>query len=39
MAEAMRFVAMSSAPNFVSDDMAEGYQAMAERREVRFEGK
>jgi enoyl-CoA hydratase len=39
MAEAMQFVAMSSAPNFVSDDMAEGYQAMAERREVRFEGK
>jgi enoyl-CoA hydratase len=39
MAEAMRFVAMSSAPNFVSEDMAEGYQAMAERREVRFEGK
>jgi len=39
MAEAMQFVAMSSAPNFVSDDMAEGYQAMAERREVRFKGK
>jgi enoyl-CoA hydratase len=39
LAEAMRFVAMSSAPNFVSDDMTEGYQAMAERRKVRFEGK
>ncbi len=39
LAEAMQFVAMSSAPNFVSDDMAEGYRAMAERRDVKFEGK
>jgi len=39
LAEAMRFVAMSSAPNFVSDDMTEGYRAMAERRKVQFEGK
>ena len=39
MAEATRFVAASSAPNFVSDDMAEGYRAMAEKRPVNFEGK
>jgi len=39
LAEASRFVAMSSAPNFVSDDMAEGYQAKAERRPARFDGK
>jgi enoyl-CoA hydratase/carnithine racemase len=39
LAEATRFVAASSAPNFVSEDMAEGYQATAERRPVRFEGK
>jgi enoyl-CoA hydratase/carnithine racemase len=39
LAEAMRFVAASSAPNFVSDDMAEGYRAGAERRPPSFEGK
>jgi enoyl-CoA hydratase/carnithine racemase len=39
LAEATRFVAASSAPNFVSDDMAEGYRAKAERRETHFEGK
>jgi enoyl-CoA hydratase/carnithine racemase len=39
LAEATRFVAASSAPNFVAEDMTEGYQAMAERRPARFEGK
>ena len=39
LSEAMQFVAMSSAPNFVSDDMAEGYKAVAERRPGNFEGK
>jgi enoyl-CoA hydratase/carnithine racemase len=39
LAEALRFVAASSAPNFVSDDMAEGYRAGAERRPPSFEGK
>jgi len=39
LAEATRFVAASSAPNFVAEDMAEGYQAQAERRPARFEGK
>jgi enoyl-CoA hydratase len=39
LAEAMQFVAMSSAPNFVSEDMAEGYRATAEKRPVNFEGK
>lgn len=39
MAEAMRFVAASSAPNFTSDDMTEGYKAKAEKRPVQFEGK
>ncbi len=39
LTEAMRFVAASSAPNFVSDDMTEGYQATAEKRPARFEGK
>lgn len=39
LAEASRFVAMSSAPNFVSDDMAEGYQAKAEKRPAHFDGK
>ena len=28
-----------AAPNFVSDDMTEGYQATAEKRPARFEGK
>ena len=39
LAEAMRFVAASSAFQFVSDDMAEGYRAKAEKRAVDFEGK
>ncbi len=39
LAEASRFVAMSSAPNFVSDDMAEGYEAKAQRRPAQFDGK
>jgi enoyl-CoA hydratase/carnithine racemase len=39
LAEALRFVAASSAPQFVSDDMAEGYRAKGEKRPVEFEGK
>jgi enoyl-CoA hydratase len=39
LAEAMRFEAASSAPNFTSDDMTEGYRAKAEKRPVEFEGK
>ncbi len=39
LSEASQFVAMSSAPNFVSDDMAEGYRAKAEKRAARFDGK
>ena len=39
MSEAMRFVAASSAVQFVSDDMAEGYKATAEKRATEFDGK
>jgi enoyl-CoA hydratase/carnithine racemase len=39
LAEAMRFEAASASPNFVSDDMALGYKAMAEKSEPDFEGK
>jgi enoyl-CoA hydratase/carnithine racemase len=39
LAEAMRFEAASASPNFVSDDMALGYKAMAEKRDPDFEGK
>jgi enoyl-CoA hydratase/carnithine racemase len=39
LAEAMRFEAVSASGCFVSDDMAEGYRAMAEKRDVAFEGK
>src|SRR5262245_51012978 len=39
LAEALRFEAASAAPLFVSDDMAQGYQAMAEKRDAHFEGK
>ena len=39
LAEALRFEAASASPLFVSDDMAEGYQAMASKRDAKFEGK
>jgi enoyl-CoA hydratase/carnithine racemase len=39
LAEALRFEAASAAPLFVSDDMAQGYKAMAEKRDADFEGK
>ncbi|MGH9014790.1 MAG: enoyl-CoA hydratase/isomerase family protein [Acidimicrobiia bacterium] len=39
LAEAMRFEAASASGCFVSDDMTEGYRAMAEKRDVAFEGK
>jgi enoyl-CoA hydratase/carnithine racemase len=39
LAEALRFEAASAAPMFVSDDMAQGYQAMAGKRDPHFEGK
>ena len=39
MAEAMRFEAASASPLFVSDDMAEGYEAMAAKKPPSFEGK
>jgi enoyl-CoA hydratase/carnithine racemase len=39
LAEALRFEAASAAPMFVSDDMAQGYKAMAEKRDADFEGK
>jgi enoyl-CoA hydratase/carnithine racemase len=39
LAEALRFEAASAAPLFVSDDMAQGYKAMAEKRDTDFEGK
>jgi len=39
LAEALRFEAASASPIFVSDDMALGYQAMAEKRAADFEGK
>jgi enoyl-CoA hydratase/carnithine racemase len=39
LAEALRFEAASAAPLFTSDDMARGYQAMAEKRTPEFEGK
>jgi enoyl-CoA hydratase/carnithine racemase len=39
MAESMRFVAASSAVQFVSDDMTTGYRAKAEKRPAEFEGK
>lgn len=39
LAEALRFEAASAAPCFVSDDMAAGYKAMAEKRDADFEGK
>jgi enoyl-CoA hydratase/carnithine racemase len=39
MAEALRFQAASASQCFVSDDMAQGYRAMAARQEPDFEGK
>jgi enoyl-CoA hydratase len=39
LAEALRFEAASASGCFVSDDMTEGYRAMAEKREVDFEGR
>jgi enoyl-CoA hydratase/carnithine racemase len=39
LAEALRFEAASASPLFVSDDMARGYAAMAEKRDAEFEGK
>jgi enoyl-CoA hydratase/carnithine racemase len=39
LAEALRFEAASASPLFVSDDMAEGYQAMASKADAKFEGK
>lgn len=39
LTEALRFEAASASPLFVSDDMAEGYKAMAAKRDAKFEGK
>lgn len=39
LAEALRFEAASASPLFVSDDMAEGYEAMAAKRDAKFEGR
>ena len=39
LAEALRFEAASAAPLFTSDDMAQGYKAMSEKRKPDFEGK
>ena len=39
LAEALRFEAASAAPLFTSDDMAQGYKAMAEKKQPEFEGK
>jgi len=39
LAEALRFEAASAAPLFTSDDMAQGYKAMAAKEDPEFEGK
>jgi enoyl-CoA hydratase len=39
LAEALRFEAASAAPLFTSDDMAQGYKAMAAKEDPDFEGK
>ena len=39
LAEALRFEAASASPMFVSDDMAQGYKAMAAKQPAEFEGK
>ena len=35
----LRFEAASASQMFVSDDMTQGYKAMAEKRDADFEGK
>jgi enoyl-CoA hydratase/carnithine racemase len=39
LAESMRFEASSASVLFTSDDMSEGYRAMAAKQPARFEGK
>jgi enoyl-CoA hydratase len=39
LSEAMQFEAASAAPLFTSDDMQQGYKAMAKKEDPRFEGK
>ena len=39
LAEALRFEAASASPLFVSDDMTQGYAAMAKKQDPTFEGK
>src|SRR3954452_24451173 len=39
LAEALRFEAMSSSVEFVSEDMPKGYAAKAAKQPVQFEGK
>jgi len=39
LAEALRFEAASAAPLFGSEDMAQGYKAMAAKKPAKFEGK
>ena len=39
LSEAMQFEAASAAPLFTSDDMQQGYKAMAKKENPRFEGK
>ena len=39
LAEALRFEAASAAPLFTSDDMTQGYRAMAAKEDPEFEGK
>jgi len=39
LSEAMRFEAASAATCFVSDDMTQGYRAMAAKEDADFEGK
>lgn len=39
LTEALRFEAASAAPLFTSDDMTEGYRAMAAKQPPEFEGK
>jgi enoyl-CoA hydratase/carnithine racemase len=39
LAEALRFEAASASPLFTSDDMSEGYKAMAAKNPAKFQGK